>query len=155
MFANAMLFAANSLALLYLANFIVLFCFAKKEPKKATRKRLHPVFGIVPWFSFSTTVTSTSVILLLGLNSPMLVTNLKVAADIIFLERVKTPFFEEKNTLITCVFSPRNVNKKGELYASLQELRPWKQASSLHPWRLAVNAIHLVTFFQFSKQFHQ
>ena len=50
----------------------------------------------------------------------MLVTNLKVAADIIFLERVKTPFFEEKNTLITCVFSPRNVNKKGELYASLQ-----------------------------------
>ena len=143
------------LPIIILKKPIVLFCFAKKEPKKATRKRLHPVFGIVPWFSFCTTVTSTSVILLLGLNSPMLVTNLKVAADIIFLKRVKTPILEEKNNGFERAFSPRNVNKKGELYASLQELRPWKQASSLHPWRLAVNAIHLVTFFQFSKQFHQ
>ena len=39
----------------------LLFCFSKKVTKKEPRKRLQPVFGIAPWYSFCTTVASTVV----------------------------------------------------------------------------------------------
>ena len=42
------------------SKLIVLFCFAKKVPKKATRKRLHPVFGKELRLSFCATVVNSS-----------------------------------------------------------------------------------------------